>query len=154
MTKKLKDSMNYDEIITNAMRGALGSIFEKVEKEGMVGDHHFVITFLTGHKNTVLSKAVKEIYPNEITIILQHQFHNLKAKKKHFEVELSFGGVPEIICVPYDAIVSFSDPSVNFELIFDDSTPPEKEGDGGGNFDIKNNLIDFDSLLKNKGIDV
>lgn len=145
--------MNYDEIITSAMRNALYSIFKKVEKKGLLGDHYFLVSFLTNHQNTVLSERVKRMYPEEITIILQHQFKNLKAKEDHFEVELSFNSIPEIIKVPYDAITSFSDPSVNFELVFDGILPYSKEEKKEEDLKIneeESNLIDFNLLLKNR----
>jgi len=152
MTKQAKDPIDYNKIIAQAMRSALFSIFKTAETKGLQNDHYFIISFLTTHKDVVLSKKVKTTYPEEITIILQHQFRNLKAKTTHFEVELSFNGVSELIKVPYKAITNFSDPSVNFELIFDKESflsEPDENLTKEENNTI-NNLIDFNLLLKNK----
>jgi len=160
MTKEIKNLINYDEIITKAMKNALYDIFKKVEEEGNIGEHYFVISFWTKHKDVVLSKKIKNIYPEEMTIILQHQFNDLKTKEIGFEVELSFSGISEVIFIPYDSITSFSDPSVNFKLSFDeedgDFFEDEEDFEEDAFFENEaeigdgNNLIDFDLLLKNK----
>ena len=88
-------------------------------KQGLPGDHHFYITFLTQADGVKLSPRLMAQYPEEMTIILQHQFWDLMVTDERFEVGLSFGGVPERLVVPFDAIKSFLDPSVQFGLQFD-----------------------------------
>ena len=88
-------------------------------KKGLPGEHHFFITFDTKAPGVRLSARMREQYPEEMTIVLQHQFWDLKVSEDSFEVGLSFGGVPESLLVPFEAIKSFFDPSVQFGLQFE-----------------------------------
>lgn len=113
------DHIRYDVLARDAMRGVLRHVLADVAKQGLPGDHHFYITFLTEADGVKLSPRLMAQYPQEMTIILQHQFWDLVVTEDRFEVGLSFGGVPERLVVPFSAIKSFLDPSVQFGLQFD-----------------------------------
>jgi len=115
------DHIRYDVLAQEAMRGVLRRVMSDAAKQGLPGDHHFYITFLTHGAGVKLSPRLMEQYPQEMTIILQHQFWDLLVTEDRFEVGLSFGGVPERLVVPFDAIKSFLDPSVQFGLQFNSS---------------------------------
>jgi uncharacterized protein len=113
------DHIRYDVLARDAMRGVLRRVMTDAAKQGLPGDHHFYITFLTQAEGVKLSPRLMAQYPEEMTIILQHQFWDLVVTEERFEVGLSFGGVPERLVVPFSAIKSFLDPSVQFGLQFD-----------------------------------
>ena len=117
----MKDHIRYDVLARDAMRGVLRRVLEDAAKRGLPGDHHFYITFLTQAEGVKLSPRLLAQYPNEMTIILQHQFWDLIVTEDHFEVGLSFGNVPEKLVVPFVAIKAFLDPSVQFGLTFETS---------------------------------
>ena len=113
------DHIRYDVLARDAMRGVLRRVLTDAAKQGLPGDHHFYITFLTQAEGVKLSDRLMAQYPDEMTIILQHQFWDLAVTEDRFEVGLSFGGVPERLVIPFSAIKSFLDPSVQFGLQFD-----------------------------------
>ncbi len=117
----MKDHIRYDVLARDAMRGVLRRVLEDAAKQGLPGDHHFYITFLTQAEGVKLSPRLLAQYPNEMTIILQHQFWDLVVTEDHFEVGLSFGSIPEKLVVPFAAIKAFLDPSVQFGLTFETS---------------------------------
>jgi hypothetical protein len=120
----MKDHIRYDVLARDAMRGVLRRVLEDAAKLGLPGDHHFYITFLTQADGVKLSPRLMAQYPNEMTIILQHQFWDLVVTEDHFEVGLSFGSIPEKLVVPLAAIKAFLDPSVQFGLTFEASEAP------------------------------
>jgi len=120
----MKDHIRYDVLARDAMRGVLRRVLEDAAKRGLPGDHHFYITFLTQAEGVKLSPRLLAQYPNEMTIILQHQFWDLIVTEDHFEVGLSFGNIPEKLVVPLAAIKAFLDPSVQFGLTFETSEAP------------------------------
>ncbi|MDQ8727843.1 ClpXP protease specificity-enhancing factor SspB [Bradyrhizobium sp. LHD-71] len=113
------DHIRYDVLARDAMRGVLRHVLADAAKQGLPGDHHFYITFLTQADGVKLSPRLMAQYPEEMTVILQHQFWDLVVTEDRFEVGLSFGGVPERLVVPFSAIKSFLDPSVQFGLQFE-----------------------------------
>jgi hypothetical protein len=115
----MKDHIRYDVLARDAMRGVLRRVLEDAARQGLPGDHHFYITFLTKAEGVKISPRLIAQYPNEMTIILQHQFWDLVVTDDHFEVGLSFGSIPEKLHVPLTAIKSFLDPSVQFGLTFE-----------------------------------
>lgn len=115
------DHIRYDVLAREAMRGVLRRVMADAAKRGLPGDHHFYITFLTQAEGVKLSPRLMAQYPVEMTVILQHQFWDLVVTDDRFEVGLSFGGVPERLIVPFNAIKSFLDPSVQFGLQFETS---------------------------------
>jgi hypothetical protein len=113
------DHIRYDLLAQEALRGVVRHVLTDAAKNGLPGDHHFYISFDTGAEGVRISPRLREQYPDEITIILQHQFWDLSVNDEGFEVGLSFGGVPERLVVPFVAIKGFFDPSVQFGLQFE-----------------------------------
>jgi hypothetical protein len=113
------DHIRYDILAQEALRGVLRQVLTDAAKNGLPGDHHFYITYDTTADGVRMSTRLREQYPQEITIILQHQFWDLIVGDEAFEVGLSFGGVPERLNVPFDAVKGFFDPSVQFGLQFE-----------------------------------
>lgn len=121
-----QDLMNYEQMTQLALRGVVRDAIRRVIREdGLPGAHHFYITFLTRYPGAEIDESLAKKYPEEITIVLEHQFWDLTANEDNFEVTLKFGGVPKYIKVPYTAITRFHDPSVGFALQFE----PPKEGE-------------------------
>ncbi|MFD1331683.1 SspB family protein [Methylopila musalis] len=113
------DFMRYDLLTQKALRGVVRDVLARVAREGAPGEHHFYISFRTTDPDVKLSSRLRERYPAEMTIVLQHQFWDLIVSDIGFEVGLSFGGVPEKLVVPFDSVTGFFDPSVQFGLKFD-----------------------------------
>ncbi|HZH28163.1 MAG TPA: ClpXP protease specificity-enhancing factor SspB [Azospirillaceae bacterium] len=105
-------------MIDAAFRHVMREALTQVAKDGLPGDHHFYITFNTNHPGVEVPAYLRAQYPNEMTIVLQFQFFGLEVTDEGFSVTLSFGGVRERIVIPFDAISTFADPSVNFALQF------------------------------------
>ena len=115
--------MNYDQMTQLALRGVVRDAIRRVIREdGLPGAHHFYITFLTRFPGVDIDESLAKKYTDEITIVLEHQYWDLKAGNETFEVTLKFSGVPKFLSVPYTAVTRFHDPSVGFALQFD---PPE-----------------------------
>jgi hypothetical protein len=106
--------IRYDLLACEALRGIVRTVLQRVHKKGLPGDHHFLITFDTTASGTIISKRLKDQYPEEMIIVIQHQFWDLLVYDDRFEVKLSFNNVPERLVIPYAAIKSFVDPSVPF----------------------------------------
>ncbi len=122
-----QDLMNYDRMTQLALRGVVRDAIRRVIREdGLPGAHHFYITFLTRFPGVDVDESLASKYPEEVTIVLEHQYWDLKAHDDSFEVTLKFGGVPKYLSVPYTAITRFHDPSVGFAMQFD---PPEEMQD-------------------------
>lgn len=115
------DHIRYDVLARDALRGVLRKVLSDAAAHGLPGEHHFFITFVSNAEGVKLSPRLLTQYPEEMTIILQHQFWDLNVFEDRFEVGLSFGGIPERLVVPFSAIKSFLDPSVKFGLQFDTS---------------------------------
>ena len=115
------DHIRYDVLARDALRGVLRRVLTDAAEHGLPGEHHFYITFLSTADGVKLSPRLLAQYPDEMTIILQHQFWDLVVSEDRFEVGLSFGGIPERLVVPFAAIKSFLDPSVQFGLQFEPS---------------------------------
>jgi hypothetical protein len=109
----------YDEIVQEALRDVVGRVLHEVEKSGgLPGGHHFYITFQTRMPGVVIPKHLAERFPDEMTIVIQHRFWDLKVEDDEFSVGLSFGGVPTTLAVPFAAVTEFVDPAVDFSLKF------------------------------------
>jgi len=113
------DLIRYDVLTRDALRGVLRRVLTDAAQSGLPGEHHFYITFLSTAEGVKLSPRLLSQYPQEMTVILQHQFWDLVVTEDHFEVGLSFGGIPERLVVPFSAITRFFDPSVQFGLQFE-----------------------------------
>lgn len=141
----IKDLIGYNEIVENSMRNIVRGVLKKVEKTGLEGEHHFVITFLTGFSGAEIPDYLRLRYPEEITIVIQHQFYGLVVGEDEFKIQLSFSGKYEKITIPYKSITSFSDPSVNFGLKF---TQFVGEGSIDEEDEVKEKLEDVDLSQK------
>jgi hypothetical protein len=109
----------YDEIVQDALRAVVGRVLGEVEQTGgLPGDHHFYITFKTRAPGVSIPKHLLERFPEEMTIVIQHRFWDLKVEEDDFTVGLSFGGVPATLHVPFAAVTQFHDPAVEFALTF------------------------------------
>ncbi|WP_425045519.1 SspB family protein [Primorskyibacter sp. S87] len=125
--------IDYGNLMHTAMRGLIKTVLTDVSESGLPGAHHFFITFNTTHPDAQMADWLIDRYPTEMTIVLQHWFENLDVGDDGFAVTLNFGDAPEPLYVPYDAIKTFVDPSVEFGLRFenaddeDDQDPDEDE---------------------------
>jgi hypothetical protein len=113
------DHIRYDVLTSEAMRGVLRRVLTDAAEQGLPGEHHFFITFLSKADGVKISPRLLAQHPEEMTIILQHQFWDLTVSEDRFEVGLSFGGVPERLVVPFSAIKNFADPSAPFGVQFE-----------------------------------
>lgn len=126
---EVQDLMRYDLLAQDALRGVVRQALRRVAREGLPGDHHFFIAIDTRHPGVRISQRLRERYPEEITIVLQHQFWNLDVQEDRFEVDLSFDNVQERLVVPFAAVKGFFDPSVQFGLQFEVAAQPLPEED-------------------------
>lgn len=130
------DQIRYDILVQDALRGVIRKVLSEVAKAGLPGEHHFFITFLTNASGVKVSPRLKERYPEQMTIVLQHQFWDLNVSENGFEVSLSFGDVPERLIVPFSAVQVFYDPTAAFEAAFDlPSDLPISDNDSAHNSD-------------------
>ncbi len=126
-----KDLIRYDLLVQDALKGVVRKVLGDVIRDGLPGEHHFYISFKTGFPGVRLSQRLRDKYPDQMTIVLQHQFWDLGVTEHAFEVGLSFSSVPERLLIPFDAHTGFYDPSVQFGLKFevqeeepDEAAPP------------------------------
>jgi hypothetical protein len=113
------DLIRYDLRVQEALRGVVRRVLSDAAKDGISGDHHFYISFDTQAAGVRLSSRLRQQYPERMTIVLQHQFWDLNVAEHGFEVGLSFKNVPERLYVPFEALMEFYDPSVQFGLKFE-----------------------------------
>jgi hypothetical protein len=113
------DHIRYDLLAQAALRGVVRTVLADVARKGLPGEHHFKITFATDAPGVRLSERMRTQYPQTMTIILQHQFWDLAVREEAFDVGLSFGGVAETLTVPFDAVIAFFDPAVQFGFQFE-----------------------------------
>ena len=123
------NELRYDRMVEDALRSVVSRALSHAAERGLSGDHHFYITFLTNHPGVVIPDHLRSHYPNEMTIVLQHQFWGLEVGPEAFGVTLSFANEPERLTVPYTAVSAFADPSVRFGLQFDVGTGEFKPGE-------------------------
>lgn len=155
-------SFNYDELVQKALVSVVKEVLSDVAVNGLSGNHHFYIQFRTDHPKTKVPKFLKERHPEEVMIVLQHQFWNLSVSRSGFSVELSFSGIRETLFIPFSALTAFVDPSVKFALQFTprfneigtDPDKPRKISDDdeeigeGSKSESDGNIIRFDSFRK------
>jgi uncharacterized protein len=121
------DYLRYDILTQEALRNLVRTVLTDASKNGLPGEHHFFITFDTRADGVRISPRLSAQYPQDMRIVLQHQFWDLTVHEDTFEVGLSFNGIPERLVVPFAAIKSFDDPSVQFSLHFEVLAPPDTE---------------------------
>ena len=153
-------SIDYGNLMYAAMRSLIQDVLSQVAESGLPGDHHFLITFDTMHPDVEIADWLSDRYPDKMTIVMQHWFDNLEVSDEGFTVTLNFGDRPETLFVPFDAIKTFVDPSVEFGLRFEtqdedeDGPPPappegpESEKDSGGEGEDSPQVVSLDSFRK------
>jgi len=147
------DEINYDKLIEKSLKQVVIEALRIAERQGLPGENHFYITFKTNHPETIIPNDLKIQYPESMTIVMQHQYSNLVVTNTSFSVELSFGGRPQTLVIPFDAITYFADPYAKFGLSFSfyengdvhalDDIEPEKKVAGE-----TAQIISFDSFRK------
>ncbi len=115
----MSSSIDYGNLMHHAMRGLIQQVLTDVAETGLPGEHHFFITFDTMHPDVEIADWLSDRYPGEMTVVMQHWFDNLTVTDEGFAVTLNFGDSPEPLYIPYDAILTFVDPSVEFGLRFE-----------------------------------
>lgn len=164
----MQDLIGYDEIIENSMRSVIHETLKKIEKTGLPGKHYFIVTFLTRFPGVSIPKSLLEKYNEEMTIAVQYQYKSLVVEHDSFKISLSFAGKYEKLTIPYKAVTSFADPSMNFALKFsmsygdieelgeaDDfgessqANKASKKGKGAG-IDLSAKVISLDAFRKNQ----
>ncbi|MBR2657598.1 SspB family protein [Yoonia sp.] len=115
----MPDTIDYGNLMHRAMRGLIQEVLAKIAKTGLPGNHHFFVTFDTMHPDVEIADWLSDRYPGEMTVVIQHWFANLEVTDEGFTITLNFGDNPETLYIPYDAIKTFVDPSVEFGLRFE-----------------------------------
>jgi uncharacterized protein len=122
-------SIDYGNLMHRAMRGLIQSVLTDVAEHGLPGAHHFFITFDTTHPDVQIADWLKERYPTEMTVVIQHWYENLVVTDEGFSITLNFGNNPEPMVIPFDALRTFVDPSVEFGLRFETQETDEEDED-------------------------
>lgn len=159
MTADNTDTIAYGRLMHRAMRGLIQSVLEDVARDGLPGEHHFFITFDTRHPDVDIADWLRDRYADEMTIVIQNWFDDLRVDDDGFWVTLNFGDSPEPLRVPFDAIQTFVDPSVEFGLRFEtqasddpDDEPPGDDTDAedhGNNTGHDAEVVRLDTFRKN-----
>jgi hypothetical protein len=126
----MSHSIDYGNLMHDAMRGLIQRVLNGVAKDGLPGEHHFFVTFDTMHPDVELADWLSDRYPAEMTVVIQHWFDKLNVTDEGFAITLNFGDNPESMYIPYDAIKTFVDPSVEFGLRFETQEPSEADEQG------------------------
>ena len=114
----MQDLIRYDKMVETALRGVVREVMARTAASGLPGAHHFYVTFRTGYPGVAIPDHLHAQYPDEMTVVLEHQFWDLEVKEDRFAVTLSFKNKPERLSIPWDAITAFADPAVKFGLQF------------------------------------
>ncbi|HSM52160.1 MAG TPA: ClpXP protease specificity-enhancing factor SspB [Thermoanaerobaculia bacterium] len=125
----MEGSIDYGGMLRRALRGMVREALEMVARDGLPGEHHFLLSFSTAAPGVELPAGLRAVHPERMTVVLQHQFWDLEVDADRFSVTLRFGGQQQRIGVPFDALLAFADPSVGLELAFD--SPPIPPPPGG-----------------------
>lgn len=132
----MSKSIDYGNLMHRAMRSLIQEVLIDVEANGLPGEHHFFITFDTLHPDVEIADWLSDRYPGEMTVVMQHWFDNLTITDEGFAVTLNFGESPEPLYIPYDAIKTFVDPSVEFGLRFENQDEDDEDSNGVQDMDI------------------
>ena len=129
-------AIDYGGMMHRAMQGLIADILERVSEHGLPGDHHFFITFDTRDEGVEMADWLRDRYPEEMTIVIQHWFDNLTVDEDGFTITLNFGNSPEPLRIPFDALRTFVDPSVEFGLRFETQDDDDEDDDDEINDDL------------------
>lgn len=132
-----RGGIHYGGMMHRAMRGLIAEVLGKIADEGLPGEHHFFITFDTRDSGVEMADWLRERYPEEMTIVIQHWFDNLTVDAEGFTITLNFGNSPEPLRIPFDALRTFVDPSVEFGLRFETQEHDEEDEDAAFELDAK-----------------
>ena len=155
-------NINYEQLIKDSLKVAIKELLKGVSKKGLPGKHHFFISFVTNFPGVQIAEWMIKDYPNDMTIVIQNWFEDLQVDEQYFSVVLNFKNKPEKMKIPFDSIISFSDPSVNFSLQFENSIKQNlkplielkenkersKSSDQDFQTEEKNNIIQFEKFKK------
>ena len=130
-------SIDYGNLMHRAMRKLIQQVLSEVAESGLPGAHHFFITFDTMHPDVEIADWLSDRYPDEMTVVLQHWFDNLEVGDEGFSVTLNFGDNPETLYIPYDAIKTFVDPSVEFGLRFETHEVEDEDEPGAPHEEVE-----------------
>lgn len=125
----MSETIEYGNLMHNALRRLIKDVLEGVRDNGLPGEHHFFITFDTQHPDVAIADWLRERYPNDMTVVMQHWFDNLEVTDEAFSVTLNFGDAPEPLHIPFESIRTFVDPSVEFGLRFESQSEVASEED-------------------------
>lgn len=133
---------DYGGMMHRAMQGLIVDVLREIATNGLPGEHHFFITFDTRDEDVEIADWLRERYPDEMTIVIQHWFDNLEITDDGFYITLNFGDSPEPLYIPFDSVRTFVDPSAEFGLRFetqsdDDEDDDEDEDDGDGDIEVE-----------------
>lgn len=118
MSEEFLTEINYDRLIEKSLKNVVIEALRIAEYQGLPGENHFYITFKTNYPHVKISDHLRSQYPDEMTIVIQHQYADLKVDRDSFSIELSFGGIPQTLVIPFAAITYFADPHAKFGLSF------------------------------------
>jgi hypothetical protein len=158
------DTLRYDRWIEDALKSVVRKALNYCQANGLPGEHHFYITFATDHPDVIISESLRAQYPEEITIVIEHEFWDLEVTPDYFDVVLSFSDVKTPIHVPFEAVTGFADPSVKFglqfkmEMIDEDDEEEFEDGEPEAVEEVsedaseegKDNVIALDAFRNNK----
>ena len=139
--------INYQKILNKNMIQVFKDILKEIKDKGLSNSNHLYITFETIYKDTIIPQWLIEKYPNDMTIVIQHEFYDIELKEKFFNITLSFNDIKTKLKISYESIISFADPSSNFGLVL--KQVKSKKNIKKQNLDQKNNVINFSNFKKN-----
>ena len=141
--------IQYQKILDKNMLNVFKDILINIRDNGLSNNNHLYITFFTNHKNVELPNWLKQKYPEEMTIVIQYEYYNLKVNKNNFSISLSFNDIKTNLTIDYNSIISFADPSVNFGLILQKNKTKKIEKNLESKKSKKDNVINFSNYKKN-----
>ena len=148
-------SIDYGNLMHRAMRGLIQSVLSDVAEHGLPGAHHFFITFDTTHPDVQIADWLKERYPAEMTVVIQHWYENLVVTDAGFSITLNFGNNPEPMVIPFDALRTFVDPSVEFGLRFETQASDEEDEEDDLDIEVEDEparqdaeIVSLDQFMK------